>query len=267
MSNAAVMRRIDRLRHALLATLLTLVDGRGIATAPDGVAVAAVGRGQCAGQSAAGAVGGVADARQHGQPRRLRRDPRVCRLLRCGQVLQILVQRHRDGSPLLSGRPRRRREPATDTLQEWSGNYLNWAATQTIDPFRKALTGGYRVRDTRDRDLAGEGALRRQRRQQHLSESPHSGQRQRLDRWCEARRRRQLGRHDDSHLAARQPHALHALRRSQHDTPTAYDPAVHTTLGRGHRLRSQRAGQGVRSRASVSRRTASSIRTAGSPKA
>lgn len=31
----------------------------------------------------------------------------------------------------------------------WSGNYLNWAATQTIDPFRKALTGGYRVKDTR----------------------------------------------------------------------------------------------------------------------
>lgn len=30
----------------------------------------------------------------------------------------------------------------------WHGNYLNWAATQTIDPFRKALTGGYRVRDT-----------------------------------------------------------------------------------------------------------------------
>ncbi|MBM0107144.1 hypothetical protein JM946_20610 [Steroidobacter sp. S1-65] len=30
----------------------------------------------------------------------------------------------------------------------WSGNFLNWAATQTIDPFRKALTGGYRVRDT-----------------------------------------------------------------------------------------------------------------------
>lgn len=30
----------------------------------------------------------------------------------------------------------------------WSGNYLNWAATQTIDPFRSALTGGYRIRDT-----------------------------------------------------------------------------------------------------------------------
>lgn len=30
----------------------------------------------------------------------------------------------------------------------WHGNYMNWAATQTIDPFRKALTGGLRVRDT-----------------------------------------------------------------------------------------------------------------------
>ncbi|MBL8340368.1 MAG: pilus assembly protein [Rubrivivax sp.] len=31
---------------------------------------------------------------------------------------------------------------------KWSGNFLNWATTQTIDPFRLALTGGYRVRDT-----------------------------------------------------------------------------------------------------------------------
>jgi len=30
----------------------------------------------------------------------------------------------------------------------WSGNFLNWAATQTIDPFRSALTGGNRVKDT-----------------------------------------------------------------------------------------------------------------------
>jgi type IV pilus assembly protein PilY1 len=30
----------------------------------------------------------------------------------------------------------------------WSGNFLNWAATQTIDPFRKVLTGGLRARDT-----------------------------------------------------------------------------------------------------------------------
>lgn len=35
----------------------------------------------------------------------------------------------------------------------WSGNYLNWAATQTIDPFRKALTGGYRVVDTNDKTI------------------------------------------------------------------------------------------------------------------
>ncbi len=30
----------------------------------------------------------------------------------------------------------------------WSGNYLNWSATQTIDVFRSTLTGGYRVVDT-----------------------------------------------------------------------------------------------------------------------
>lgn len=36
----------------------------------------------------------------------------------------------------------------SSTSQQWSGNYLNWAVTQTIDPFRKALTGGYRVKDT-----------------------------------------------------------------------------------------------------------------------
>lgn len=30
----------------------------------------------------------------------------------------------------------------------WSGNFMNWAATQTIDPFRMVLTGGYRARDT-----------------------------------------------------------------------------------------------------------------------
>ena len=29
----------------------------------------------------------------------------------------------------------------------WSGNFLNWAATQTIDPFRLVMTGGFRVRD------------------------------------------------------------------------------------------------------------------------
>lgn len=31
---------------------------------------------------------------------------------------------------------------------KWSGNFLNWATMQTVDPFRWALTGGYRVIDT-----------------------------------------------------------------------------------------------------------------------
>ena len=30
----------------------------------------------------------------------------------------------------------------------WSGNFLNWASMQTIDPFRWVLTGGYRVIDS-----------------------------------------------------------------------------------------------------------------------
>ena len=30
---------------------------------------------------------------------------------------------------------------------QWSGNFLNWASMQTIDPFRGVLTGGYRVID------------------------------------------------------------------------------------------------------------------------
>ena len=31
--------------------------------------------------------------------------------------------------------------------KQWSGNFLNWAGTPTIDPFRSALTGGYRYQD------------------------------------------------------------------------------------------------------------------------
>ncbi|AMM24849.1 hypothetical protein AX767_11140 [Variovorax sp. PAMC 28711] len=30
---------------------------------------------------------------------------------------------------------------------KWSGNFMNWATMQTIDPFRWALTGGYRSKD------------------------------------------------------------------------------------------------------------------------
>ena len=37
---------------------------------------------------------------------------------------------------------------STATKPLWSGNWLNWASMQTIDSFRAALTGGYRVVDT-----------------------------------------------------------------------------------------------------------------------
>lgn len=35
-----------------------------------------------------------------------------------------------------------------DNDNKWSGNFLNWASTATIDPFRWAMTGGRRVVDT-----------------------------------------------------------------------------------------------------------------------
>ncbi|WP_283151364.1 pilus assembly protein [Silvimonas soli] len=36
---------------------------------------------------------------------------------------------------------------STSTSHLWSGSFLNWASMQTIDPFRWALTGGYRSTD------------------------------------------------------------------------------------------------------------------------
>ncbi len=36
----------------------------------------------------------------------------------------------------------------TNSTLLWSGSFLNWATMQTIDPFRWALTGGYRAVDT-----------------------------------------------------------------------------------------------------------------------
>jgi type IV pilus assembly protein PilY1 len=36
------------------------------------------------------------------------------------------------------------------SLQLWSGNYMNWAAMQTLDAFRWVLTGGYRSKDQAD---------------------------------------------------------------------------------------------------------------------
>ena len=37
--------------------------------------------------------------------------------------------------------------------KRWSGNFLNWATMQTIDPFRWALSGGYRVIDESTRTV------------------------------------------------------------------------------------------------------------------
>jgi type IV pilus assembly protein PilY1 len=37
---------------------------------------------------------------------------------------------------------------STSTIALWSGNFLNWATQSAVDPFRSALTGGFRAVDT-----------------------------------------------------------------------------------------------------------------------
>src|SRR5690606_12861901 len=71
---------------------------------------------------------------------------------KCDSYVREAINHHVFGS--ISGddgggyfTPTRKSKGCTNS-DEWSGNYLNWATTQTIDPFRLALTGGYRVVDT-----------------------------------------------------------------------------------------------------------------------
>ena len=45
----------------------------------------------------------------------------------------------------------------TSATDEWSGNFLNFASMQTIDPFRWVLTGGYRVVDGVTRTVVEKG--------------------------------------------------------------------------------------------------------------
>ncbi|MCD8456066.1 pilus assembly protein [Xylella taiwanensis] len=66
---------------------------------------------------------------------------------KCYQYNYSADERQRYFYPVASPRPKA--DYSCDTSRgAWAGNFLNWAATQTIDPFRSALTGGYRVRDT-----------------------------------------------------------------------------------------------------------------------
>lgn len=40
-----------------------------------------------------------------------------------------------------------------DCSAKWSGNFLNWVSMPTVDPFRWALTGGYRATDTESQTI------------------------------------------------------------------------------------------------------------------
>ena len=52
--------------------------------------------------------------------------------------------------------------PKTTCTGLWSGNFMNWATTPTIDPFRWALTGGYRDIDTKTQTILQKGYMSEQ---------------------------------------------------------------------------------------------------------
>lgn len=62
---------------------------------------------------------------------------------KCYQYAYTIVEANRHFYPVRFAPDRK-----CDGSDEWAGNFMNWAATQTIDPFRSVLTGGLRVRDT-----------------------------------------------------------------------------------------------------------------------
>jgi type IV pilus assembly protein PilY1 len=112
------------------------------------------------------------------------------------------------------------------TNKEWSGNFLNWAATQTIDPFRKALTGGYRTTDS-----AGTTVLEKARSDSNTSASiypdrriPNSGDNNNIVRGATPA--------DWQHFNSRVRQFGNRMRFSSDgdvgNTPTAYDPSSHT---------------------------------------
>ena len=89
------------------------------------------------------------DGHQRGQPRQLRRRQHLLGLFRSGEVLHLHLQLR----PTPSSSYFQPANFATGTYfhkcsGQWSGNFMNWASMQTIDPFRWALSGGYRSVDT-----------------------------------------------------------------------------------------------------------------------
>ena len=71
-------------------------------------------------------------------------DPAKCYVYRYSTATPANSHFRPTGSALVSGG----RHDCSSSPDQWSGNFMNWATMQTIDPFRWALTGGYRSVDT-----------------------------------------------------------------------------------------------------------------------
>ena len=119
----------------------------------------------------------------------------------------------------------------------WSGNYMNWAATQTIDPFRSALTGGYRVRDTTaatwlekakaDRDGSDSATANFPRRTYPGSSNPTAVNAATPASWNTIRTRID-GLGNKMRFTSGSNSAALALNNPGTGQPVAYNPATHT---------------------------------------
>jgi type IV pilus assembly protein PilX len=176
-----------------------------------------------AGQSCAGAVGGIPDRDQRGQPQRLRGCHRVPGLLRSAQVLHVHVRRtggegRRCVRQLLPACRRATGANKHTCAGQWSGNFMNWATMQTIDPFRWALSGGYRSVDTTSETIlekawgstqgfSGNFPLARDRPGQGTQAARRAG--------FLGHAVRQLEQLQHQHLVARQRHGVHRDRQPE----------------------------------------------------
>ncbi|MBC3862545.1 pilus assembly protein [Undibacterium jejuense] len=75
-------------------------------------------------------------------------DPGKCYVYNSSAADDVAVNTNMKGYFQSAGLATNHACTSSSAMSLWSGNWLNWASMQTIDTFRWALTGGYRVIDT-----------------------------------------------------------------------------------------------------------------------
>ena len=202
-------------------------DARGLLPARHaraGSFTAAVVRGwQRARQPGADAVGGMADARQHREHRRAPTRPPTVYVgyFDPDKCYKYQYDATRSVALFLSGRHGGRGPRLQLHAQEWSGNFLNWATTQTIDPFRKATHRRLSHHRHGDASPPRKGARRQPGRRQHFPGSAISPTRRCRERHAGDFR---VGPDQYARARSRQPDALLARRRISGTLPIDVRP-------------------------------------------